>query len=54
MGKITIEGYGKVLYEKEVPDKVAYAIAKEREKKDNEYRERMAEEKKGMNSQTTI
>jgi len=38
MGHITIKAYGKVMYDKEMPDKVAYAIMKERVDKDNEFK----------------
>ena len=45
MGKITIEGYGKKLYEKELPDKVCFAIAKDREAKDKEFSDKLQEMK---------
>lgn len=37
MGKIIIEAYGKVIYEKELPDNVCFAIMKDREDRDKEY-----------------
>jgi hypothetical protein len=40
MGRITIEAYGKVQYDKELPDNVCFAIFKEREKQDKEYEEK--------------
>lgn len=41
LGKIRIEGYGKVLYEKELPDKVCFAVAKDREAKDEEFKKKI-------------
>jgi len=48
MGTILIKAYGKVVYDRTLPDKVCFAIAKDREKKDQEFRERI--EKKSENT----
>jgi len=46
MGKITIVAYEKEIYNESKPDKVCYAIAKEMEEKDRQFREKMT--KKGV------
>jgi len=40
MGTIVIKAYGKTLYDKTIPDKVAFAIYKEREAKDLEFKKK--------------
>lgn len=41
MGQITIKAYGKVIYDQTKPDKVCFAIAKDQERRDNEFKERI-------------
>lgn len=48
MGKIVIEAYGKEIYNKTLPDKVCFAIAKDREKRDMEYSEKTKEYKQDV------
>ena len=45
MGKITIEAYGKIVYDRALPDNVCFAIFKEREAKDNEFKKKVEENK---------
>lgn len=45
MGKIVIEAYGKEIYNKTLPDRVCFAIAKDREKRDNEFKDKIDKQK---------
>jgi hypothetical protein len=40
MGQITIKAYDKIIYDRTLPDKVCFAIAKDREKRDMEFAEK--------------
>jgi len=48
MGQITIKAYDKIIYDKTLPDKVCFAIAKEREKRDMEFTEKAKEFKQHL------
>ena len=49
MGRIKIEAYGKIIYDKVLPDAVCFAVAKERENRDRDYayKKRNEEPKEG-------
>jgi hypothetical protein len=50
MGKITIVAYEKKIYDESKPDKVCYAIAKEMEEKDRQFKEKMGKQSNFRNN----